>query len=343
MPCRHRAARGRRRHHPAVSGTPAIGMLHQAFAAMETAQPYGIGAYFAYRHDPLTGMPDAEAMKRALDKLKLLVSIDVRYSETGWYSDVILPESTYLERANILRRHARPGPGVRHARPGDRAALRQPPGLVDLPRDPAPHGHQGSARLRDHRGDSGTTSSRAPASPSPRCARQGFVSLADAPKLTPRDKLRFPTPSGKIEIESEVLKKAGLPSLPPYEPKAAPTGDSLHPAVRQDRDAGARPVAQQPDPQRDRAGTGALDPPRPGQAAGHRRRRRGRDQRRRQLRRNDQGQGDALDPSRRRSSCCTATAPRCRSPRAPSASAWPTSACSTASSTTSTRPAAAVP
>ncbi len=40
---------------------PAIGMLHQAFAAMETGQPYGIGAYFAYRHDPLTGMPDPEA------------------------------------------------------------------------------------------------------------------------------------------------------------------------------------------------------------------------------------------------------------------------------------------
>jgi thiosulfate reductase/polysulfide reductase chain A len=53
----------------------------------------------------------------------------------------------------------------------------------------------------------------------------GIVSLADAPKLTPRDKLRFPTPSGKIEIESEVLKQAGLPSLPPYEPKTAPTGD----------------------------------------------------------------------------------------------------------------------
>ena len=81
---------------------PAIGMLHQAFAAMETGQPYGIGAYFAYRHDPFTGMPDPEATQRAIEKLKLLVSIDVRYSELGWFADVILPESTYLERANIL-------------------------------------------------------------------------------------------------------------------------------------------------------------------------------------------------------------------------------------------------
>jgi thiosulfate reductase/polysulfide reductase chain A len=58
--------------------------------------------------------------------------------------------------------------------------------------------------------------------------QEGFVSLAPAPRLTPRDKLRFPTPSGKIEIESEVLKQAGLSSLPPYEPKQAPTGDSFH-------------------------------------------------------------------------------------------------------------------
>jgi len=54
---------------------------------------------------------------------------------------------------------------------------------------------------------------------------EGIVRLADAPRLTPRDALKFPTPSGKIEIDSEVLKKAGLSSLPPYEPKAAPTGD----------------------------------------------------------------------------------------------------------------------
>ena len=89
---------------------PEIGMLHQAFAAMETGQPYGIGAYFAYRHDPLTGMPDPETAQRALDKLKLLVSIDVRYSETGWFADVILPESTYLERANILAQMNGPVP-----------------------------------------------------------------------------------------------------------------------------------------------------------------------------------------------------------------------------------------
>ena len=55
----------------------------------------------------------------------------------------------------------------------------------------------------------------------------GLVGLAAAPKLIPRDELTFPTPSGKIEIESEVLKQAGLESLPAYIPKEAPAGEKF--------------------------------------------------------------------------------------------------------------------
>ncbi len=208
------------------SWDPAVGMLHQAFAAMETSQPYGVGAYFAYRHDPLTGMPDAEAIKRALDKLKLLVSIDVRYSETGWYSDVILPESTYLERANVLA--GLPGPvpvffmrdqaiAPRFdSRPAwwiFREILRRLDVKEALD-------FETIEEIWDYQLEgTGVTIAE--------IREAGFVRLADTPKLTPRDKLRFPTPSGKIEIESDVLKKAGLASLPPYEPKAPPAGDQF--------------------------------------------------------------------------------------------------------------------
>ena len=50
--------------------------------------------------------------KKTLDNLELLVSIDVNYSETGWYSDVILPEATYLERSNILSVQKGPKPSI---------------------------------------------------------------------------------------------------------------------------------------------------------------------------------------------------------------------------------------
>jgi thiosulfate reductase/polysulfide reductase chain A len=203
---------------------PAIGMLHQLFAAMETEQPYGIGAYFAYRHDPFTGMPDADAMKRALDKVKLLVSIDVRYSETGWYSDVILPESTYLERANNLGQMNGPVPvfSMRDQAIAPRFDSRPAWWIFrEILR------RMGKKEALDFESieeiwnyqleGTGVTVAE--------MRETGIVSLADAPKLTPRENLKFPTPSGKIEIESDTLKKAGLPSLAPYESKTAPTGD----------------------------------------------------------------------------------------------------------------------
>ncbi len=206
------------------SWDPSIGMVHELFAAMETAQPYGVGAYIAYRHDPLTSLPDAEAQKRALDKLKLLVSIDVRYSETGWYSDVILPESTYLERANILA--GLPGPVPVFIMRDQAIAPRfdsRPAWWIfrEILR------RMGAKEALDFESieelwnyqleGTGVTIAE--------MREAGVVTLAAEPKLTPRDALKFPTPSGKIEIDSAMLKQAGLSSLPPYEPKVAPSGD----------------------------------------------------------------------------------------------------------------------
>ena len=205
---------------------PRIGMLHQAFAAMETAQPYGIGAYFAYRHDPLTGLPDPEATKHALEKLKLLVSIDVRYSETGWFSDVILPESTYLERANILAQMNGPVPffAMRDqaiaprfdSRPAwwifreilHRMGIKE---VLDF---------QTIEEIWNYQLDgTGVTVAE--------MREEGFVTLSDSPKLIPEEELKFPTPSGKIEIESSLLAQAKLPGLPAYIPKEAPDGDKF--------------------------------------------------------------------------------------------------------------------
>ena len=205
---------------------PAIGMLHQLFAAMETAQPYSVGAYIAYRHDPLSAMPDAEAVKRALDKLKLLVSIDVRYSETGWYSDVILPESTYLERANILAQQ--PGPVPVFAMRDQAIAPRfdsRPAWwifreILKRVGNKEALDFETIEEIWNYQLEgTGVTVAE--------MRETGVVGLAAVPKLAPRDELKFPTPSGKIEIDGALLKQAGLPAFPPYEPKTAPQGDQF--------------------------------------------------------------------------------------------------------------------
>jgi thiosulfate reductase/polysulfide reductase chain A len=207
---------GERAHFDAGSG-----LLHLLFEAMATGQPYPLGAYIVYRHDPITSMPDAEAVKAALDKLKLLVSIDVNYSETAWYADVILPEATYLERANILAMKPGAKPGI-HMR--DQAVAPR------FDARPAWWIFRELARRLDA-GDwfdfetieeiwnfqlegTGVTVAQ--------MREKGLVSLASEPILWDRaDGLKFKTPSGKIEFASSVLKKAGLPDLAPFDPPPA--------------------------------------------------------------------------------------------------------------------------
>jgi len=214
--------------HP--SWDPAAGMVHQLYNAIETGQPYGVGAYFAYRHDPLTAMPDAEAIKKSWEKLKLLVSIDVRYSETSWYADVVLPEATYLERANILAQNAGPRPnfGMRDQAIAPRFDSRPAWWIFrEILHRVGPLAHAEALdfetieELWNYQLEgTGVTVAQ--------MRELGFVSLAPAAVITPHDKLKFKTPSGKIEIESENLKKAGIPSLVPYQSREVQTGDRFN-------------------------------------------------------------------------------------------------------------------
>ncbi len=78
------------------------GLAHLLFDAMETEDPYPVKAYIAYRHDPLMGFPDPDRLKKKWDNLDLLVSVTFSWSDTAWYSDVVLPLSPYLERDSII-------------------------------------------------------------------------------------------------------------------------------------------------------------------------------------------------------------------------------------------------
>lgn len=90
-------------------------MLQITYEAIDSEVPYPIKAYFVHRHNPLIALPDSDEQRRIFDKLDLIVSVDVNFSEIAWYADVILPESTYLERADIIRmeKGLKPGFGRR--------------------------------------------------------------------------------------------------------------------------------------------------------------------------------------------------------------------------------------
>ena len=63
-----------------------------------TEKPYPIKGYFVYRYNPVVTMPQTSRVIEAMKKLDLLVVCDIYMSDTAMFADVVLPESTYLER-----------------------------------------------------------------------------------------------------------------------------------------------------------------------------------------------------------------------------------------------------
>jgi thiosulfate reductase / polysulfide reductase chain A len=196
------------------------GLLHLAFQAIDTGDPYPVKAYIAYRHDPLMAYPDPEALRKIFDKLDILVAVTFSWSDTAWYADVVLPLSTYLERESILacKNGLKPYFFLRQraVKPyydskADWEILGGLARRLDLkPLD--------FARIEDiweyQLKDTGATMTDFEAT--------GMVSLAEKPKYRSRDELAFKTPSGKIEVVSDRWENGGVPSLLPYESPAAP-------------------------------------------------------------------------------------------------------------------------
>ena len=67
------------------------GLLHRAFDAAVTGDPYPVRAYISMRHNILSSLPDPDTLRSKLDKLDLIVAITTTWSPTADYADIVLP------------------------------------------------------------------------------------------------------------------------------------------------------------------------------------------------------------------------------------------------------------
>ena len=93
-----------------------------------TGRPYPVKGWFVYATNLLQALPNEAETIEAIQKLDLLVVVDVVPSEIAGWADVVLPEATYLERHDDLNVEWFREPFV---------ALRQP--VVDAPHDQKPN------------------------------------------------------------------------------------------------------------------------------------------------------------------------------------------------------------
>ncbi len=190
--------------------------------AILNEDPYPVKALIANRFEPLQSIPDAAATRQALDKLDLIVAIDVNYSEFAWYADVILPESTYLERADSIQAASGLKPQLYMRRQAVTPRYDTRPGWLIL-KQLAQRLDLGKYFPYETIEDIWDFQLKDMGVAIEDFDAKGFVVLTDQTLLWDREKgLKFKTPSGKIELVSPLMESAGFPSFAPYVPVSRP-------------------------------------------------------------------------------------------------------------------------
>ncbi len=191
-----------------------IGVFQELRDNIVKGDPYTPHGWFISRQNPAMSLPDRNQTFQALGKMDFIVTVDIIMNDTAWFSDVVLPEASYLERydpLNIIN---------------DRAYLRQP--VIE------PQGEGRSAlwiykQLGERLGlgdffqykddEDYLRQQLAPLGVSlEEVKKKGYAEL---PK-TEAAGFSWNTPSGKIELYSDTLAKVGFPGVPIWEAPPAP-------------------------------------------------------------------------------------------------------------------------
>ena len=203
------------------------GVIQELRDAIVAENPYAAHGWFISRQNPVMSIPDRKKTLEAFAKMDFIVTIDILVNDTAWFSDVVLPEASYLERYDPLSLVGDPLSAV-----GSRAFVRQP--VIE------PQGEGKSSmwiykQLGDRLGLSDffqykdeedyINQQLAPLGVSLDTVRkQGYVDLP----VSNTDIHKWTTSSGKIELKSDSLDKAGFDGVPKWEQPPAPKSGQFY-------------------------------------------------------------------------------------------------------------------
>lgn len=195
-----------------------IGVFQELRDNIVTGDPYEAHGWFIARQNPVMSLPDRGKTLEAFGKMDFIVTIDIILNDTSWFSDVVLPEASYLERYDPLLPF------------GDKVFLRQP---VIEPQGEAKsalwiYKHLGERLglgdyfqyedeedyLRQQLAPSGVSLEEVKA--------KGYAEIKETPHTGEAAELTWNTPSGKIELYSDTLAKVGFSGVPTWEEPPQP-------------------------------------------------------------------------------------------------------------------------
>jgi thiosulfate reductase/polysulfide reductase chain A len=210
---------------------PDLGLANQMWKAMAAQAPYPIKALLAPGGNGFMSSTDWTTIRKAIDNLDFFVATDVLPSELNLYADVLLPETSYLERYDDLQLGgAREGyvairtPAIEplHDTRDAWSICKAVAERLELGRY---FPHDSVADLVDERLRKVGLSRH-------ELEEKGVVTLPrDAAVNFPREHARrslFPTPSGKVELVPSRLKELGMDGALDFEPQVRPGPGEFH-------------------------------------------------------------------------------------------------------------------
>ena len=93
------------------------------------ADPYPIKGMLVYKQNVLVSVPDRAKSLALMKQMDFICTIDITMSDTAWYSDVVLPEATYLERLDPPECLGGPVPVIAFRQPCVEAMFESKPNL----------------------------------------------------------------------------------------------------------------------------------------------------------------------------------------------------------------------
>jgi len=198
-----------------------LGVFQELRDAILTGEPYQSHGWFISRQNPILSLPDRAKTLEAFGKMDFIATVDIIMNDTAWFSDVVLPEASYLERYDPLL----PVNG--------KAFIRQP--VIE------PQGEAKSAlwiykQLGERLGLGDFFQYEDEEDYIRQQLKPLGVSLEDVklkgyaemPAEESDGEITFNTTSGKIEVYSETLKNAGFSPWPTWEEPLMPKEDEFY-------------------------------------------------------------------------------------------------------------------
>lgn len=180
--------------------------------------PYQLHGWLVYGTNLLQALPDPRNVERAIQELDFIATIDVLPAEIAGWSDVVLPEATYLERFDDAWSPAYKEPFIALRQPAVEPLHESKPGWW-IAKELASRLGLGESFAFDDPRQVVKWRMDAAGQDFTKLLASGVI-LGDRVPVSEEEglALSFDTPSGKIELHSPTLAAAGFDPLPDYTP-----------------------------------------------------------------------------------------------------------------------------